>query len=131
MRTKAMNQALSLSAVALAGFLLTACGAQTDASSETADGTATPAGDMSTAADAASSDFDRTLELHGVTFRVTSPNRGSINQVTVTPAGLEIDNSPLIAEADGTVTGQIQEQNTRPRRKAMVSGISMPIIDGI
>lgn len=105
MRTKAMNQALSLSAVALAGFLLTACGAQTDASSETADGTATPAAQSSATDEATMGAFDRTLELHGVTFRVTSPNSGSLNQVTVTPAGLEIDNSPLIAEADGTVTG--------------------------
>lgn len=41
----------------------------------------------------------------GITFHVTSPNSGSINEVTITPSGLEIDNSPVTVEIDGTVTG--------------------------
>jgi hypothetical protein len=49
--------------------------------------------------------FDRTLELHGVTFRVTCPNDSSLNKVTIKPTGLEIDNSEVVREADGTVVG--------------------------
>lgn len=41
----------------------------------------------------------------GITFHVTSPNSGSINEVTITPSGLEIDNSAVTVEVDGTVTG--------------------------
>ena len=49
--------------------------------------------------------FDRTLELHGVTFHVTCPNDSSLNKVTIKPTGLEIDNSEVVREADGTVVG--------------------------
>jgi hypothetical protein len=91
--------------VGLAGFLSTACGPQGDEAAESADAAATPATETSPAVEDNARAFDQTLELHGVTFRVTSPNSGSINQVTVTPAGLEIDNSPLTSEVDGTVTG--------------------------
>ena len=48
--------------------------------------------------------FDRTLALQGVTFHVTSTARGSINQLTITPSGLAIDNSPIIREVEGVVT---------------------------
>ncbi len=48
--------------------------------------------------------FDRKLELQGVTFHVTSPNQGSINQLLIVPAGLSIDNSIIKREIDGTVT---------------------------
>jgi hypothetical protein len=41
----------------------------------------------------------------GITFHVTSANSGSINEVTITPSGLEIDNSPVTVEVDGTITG--------------------------
>jgi len=36
---------------------------------------------------------------------VTCPNDSSLNKVTIKPAGLEIDNSPVVREADGTVVG--------------------------
>lgn len=49
--------------------------------------------------------FEKTLELQGITFRVACPNDSSINQVTVTPAGLEGDNSPETREVDGSVVG--------------------------
>jgi len=49
--------------------------------------------------------FDRTLELHGITFRVTCPNDSSLNKVTITPAGLATDNAPVVRDADGTVVG--------------------------
>ena len=49
--------------------------------------------------------FDRTLTLQGVTFRVVSANRGSINRLEITPSGLAIDNSRMVREIDGTVSG--------------------------
>lgn len=49
--------------------------------------------------------FDKTLELQGIRFRVTSANEGSINTLHIVPAGLEIDNSPIVRTIDGTVTG--------------------------
>ncbi len=51
------------------------------------------------------SPFDRSLTLQGVTFRVASANSGSINQLEITPSGLEVDNSPVVREIDGTVSG--------------------------
>lgn len=48
---------------------------------------------------------DRTLERDGIRFRVTSPNAGSPNRVTIAPSGLEKDDSPVTAEVDGLVTG--------------------------
>ena len=49
--------------------------------------------------------FETTQALQGITFKVTSPNAPTANSVTVTPVGLEIDNSPITVEADGIVTG--------------------------
>ena len=49
--------------------------------------------------------FDQTLELQGITFRVTCPNASSINDATIVPEGLEIDNSPITREVDGSVIG--------------------------
>jgi hypothetical protein len=49
--------------------------------------------------------FDKTLELHGIKFRVTSANMGSINELRIAPSGLEIDNSPMVKQVDGSVTG--------------------------
>ncbi|HEY5974047.1 MAG TPA: PliI family lysozyme inhibitor of I-type lysozyme [Geobacteraceae bacterium] len=49
--------------------------------------------------------FDRTLELQGVRFHVTSANEGSVNTLQIVPASLEIDNSPIVRTIDGTVTG--------------------------
>jgi hypothetical protein len=49
--------------------------------------------------------FDSTFELLGVRFHVASATQGSVNQLTITPTGLEIDNSPMTQEIEGTVTG--------------------------
>ncbi len=49
--------------------------------------------------------FDRTLELLGVTFQVTSANTDVSNSVTITPSGLENDNRPITEKIDGIVTG--------------------------
>ena len=57
------------------------------------------------ASPASGADFDRTLELLGIRFHVTCANHGSINTVQIVPAGLEIDNAPIVRTIDGTVTG--------------------------
>jgi hypothetical protein len=66
------------------------------------------AGYRSAAARAASpvtsATFDRTLELWGIRFRVTSANEGSINTLRIVPSGLQIDNSPIVRTINGTVT---------------------------
>lgn len=49
--------------------------------------------------------YDQTLTLQGVTFRVQCDNDSSLNMLTLTPSGLEIDNAPIGAEVDGVVTG--------------------------
>ncbi|MCG6967698.1 MAG: PliI family lysozyme inhibitor of I-type lysozyme [Chromatiaceae bacterium] len=49
--------------------------------------------------------FDRTLALHGIRFRVTCANQGSINTLHIVPAGLSVDNSPIEQTIDGTVSG--------------------------
>jgi hypothetical protein len=49
--------------------------------------------------------FETTQALQGITLKVTSPNAPTANSVTITPVGLEIDNSPITVEAGGIVTG--------------------------
>jgi Periplasmic lysozyme inhibitor of I-type lysozyme len=49
--------------------------------------------------------FSRVLELQGIRFTVTCKNEGSINTLHIVPAGLEIDNSPIVREIEGTVAG--------------------------
>ncbi len=36
--------------------------------------------------------FDKVLTLQGITFHVVATNEGSLNQLTITPSGLEIVN---------------------------------------
>lgn len=50
--------------------------------------------------------FHKTLKMHGITFQVTcEPCDSSLNRLTIAPSGLEIDNSIIEQEIDGTVTG--------------------------
>jgi hypothetical protein len=56
-------------------------------------------------APAVSARFDRTLELYGVTFIVTCDNDSSLNQLSIVPAGLEIDNTAITQDVDGQVVG--------------------------
>jgi len=49
--------------------------------------------------------FDRTLELQGVRFHVTCANDGPSSTLQIIPAGLEIDNSPIVRTIEGAVTG--------------------------
>ena len=56
--------------------------------------------------------FDRKLELNQIQFHVTSKNEGSINWLTITPSGLELDNSTVSREVDGSVAGaQVADLN--------------------
>lgn len=48
--------------------------------------------------------FDRTEQLHGISFRVTSPNSAGKNTVTVLPSGLAVVNEAETVEIDGIVT---------------------------
>jgi uncharacterized protein len=48
--------------------------------------------------------FEATLSLQGIRFRVTATNAGSLNTLSIHPAGLELDNSPWSGEIDGAVT---------------------------
>lgn len=49
--------------------------------------------------------FKTTVELHGISFLVESPNSGETNFVKVTPSGLEITNEPVAREVSGEVVG--------------------------
>jgi len=48
--------------------------------------------------------FDKKLSLQGLTFHVKCPNQGSLNKLTITPAGLEGENNAIVIEVDGSVT---------------------------
>lgn len=49
--------------------------------------------------------FNKVLTLQGITFHVVATNEGSLNQLTITPSGLEIENRVIKQEIDGAVTG--------------------------
>ena len=49
--------------------------------------------------------FDQTYELEGIGFHIHSANNSSLNLLTITPHGLELDNSPLTVEIAGSISG--------------------------
>ncbi len=49
--------------------------------------------------------LNQTLELQGISFQVMSANNSSLNNLLIVPTGLEIDNSPILLEIDGMVSG--------------------------
>ncbi len=55
--------------------------------------------------DNTSKGFDKVLTLQGITFHVVATNEGSLNQLTITPSGLEIVNRVMKQEIDGRVAG--------------------------
>ena len=60
-----------------------------------------------------SNTFKKRLTLQGITFHVAATNEGSINQLTITPSGLDIVNDIIQKEIDGSVTGaEIADINT-------------------
>jgi hypothetical protein len=100
----------------LIGLTLAGCQPQSPggATSATPPGTqpatnSTPAGSPSGATTAsatpAASAFSQKLEMAGTTFSVECPNQTGANKVTITPAGLEIDNAAQTVDIEGTVTG--------------------------
>ncbi len=97
----------SLGAALFAGLLGLACGPQQEAAPESSSEASESAlGAAPAAQEAAAFEFTSTDSWNsGITYHVTSPNRGSINVVTITPSGLEGDNTPIEVEVDGTVTG--------------------------
>jgi hypothetical protein len=57
--------------------------------------------------------FERTLTLQGITFYIHATTTGSINTLTIEPAGLEEDNRPAEHEIEGTVTNaEIEDLNS-------------------
>lgn len=60
---------------------------------------------VSVDASADAAGFDAILELQGIQFHVSSANAGSLNTLRIVPSGLEIDNSPIVREIAGVVTG--------------------------
>ncbi len=49
--------------------------------------------------------FEKTLSSDGITFKVATTGEGSLRQLTITPSGLEGDNTPIKREIEGTVSG--------------------------
>lgn len=49
--------------------------------------------------------FDQSYQLHGIGFRVTSPNHASGNTLRIETTGLAIDNTPVERAIPGPVTG--------------------------
>lgn len=47
--------------------------------------------------------FAKTLELHGIRFAISADNQFPTATVTITPSGLEVDNSPVTRPIDGRV----------------------------
>jgi hypothetical protein len=64
---------------------------------------AAPATPVQEPAQAAAVTYDETLEYAGISFHVVATGDGSIGSVTITPSGLEADNSPITRETDGRV----------------------------
>jgi len=78
---------------------LVACGKkeapQADAAQQAAPAEAAP--------QAAPVTYEETLEYVGISFHVVATGDGSIGSVTITPSGLEADNTPITRETDGRV----------------------------
>jgi hypothetical protein len=55
-------------------------------------------------AGAASTVFDKTLELQGIRFHVTSENQSPVRTLKIVPSGLEIDNAPIVKTIDGNIS---------------------------
>lgn len=49
--------------------------------------------------------FNQTLTLQGISFSIEAANTAEGNKLTITPSGLEMDNTPIVREVSGKVTG--------------------------
>ena len=84
--------------IILAAAALGGCGSPSKAPAPTP----TPAAEKAAAPQPAG--FEKSLEQQGITFRVSCPNASSPNKLTIVPAGLTADNSPVTREVNGIVT---------------------------
>ena len=96
--------ALSTVALAAAAVLAAACGSKEPAAPPPPEASV-PATATAPAEPAAPSRYHQTLTLQGVTFTVTCDNDSSINQLSIVPAGLELDNTAITQDVDGQVVG--------------------------
>ena len=85
--------------------LIAACSRQQEAPESAAAREPATTAQATSEAQPAEISFAQVLELQGVTFNVISPNATASNTVTVSTAGLEIDNSAWSQQVDGIVTG--------------------------
>jgi hypothetical protein len=98
---------LTALAFLLIAFVTAGCSKQSAPTADAGQTAVAPASSAESAtapAPQAAVGFDRTLELAGIRFQVTSPNAAGDNTLTVTPSGLEADNTPVQASVDGDVT---------------------------
>lgn len=57
--------------------------------------------------------FEKSLSLQGISFNIKTIGEGSIRQLTIQPAGLQLDNALLRQEIDGSVTNaEIEDLNS-------------------
>jgi len=68
-------------------------------------GTAQPPAGAPSQPVAAAGPFEQRLELLGIGYQVSSPNKGAGNSVRIVPSGLQIDNTPIEMEVAGQVVG--------------------------
>ena len=58
-------------------------------------------------------DFTQSLSKEGIRFDVFATNEGSINQLTIKPSGLTVDNAVIKREIDGSVvSAQVADLNS-------------------
>lgn len=97
-------RSLHLAAIVLC-FWLSACSNRMAAPQPEGGGARAGAPQAARAEGGAGPGFERTLELQGITFKVSCTNASSVNRLNVAPSGLEISNDPIAVDIDGTVTG--------------------------
>ena len=81
------------------------CSGTESSSTPVASGTPTTTTSPTPTPTKAATAFSTTVDLHGITFKVESPNSESDNKVTVTPSGLSVSNEPVTNNVDGEVYG--------------------------
>ena len=85
--------------------LIVACSKQQEPPASPATGEPATTAQATSEVETVEISYAQVLQLQGVTFNVISPNATASNTVTVSTAGLEIDNSAWSQEVDGVVTG--------------------------
>lgn len=69
--------------------------------------------------------FQKTLSLQGITFEIKASGEGSIQQLSIQPEGLEIDNQKVTLEIDGQVTNaEIEDLNSDGSPEVLIYTVS-------